>query len=759
MHSRETPSGSDQPNTAPISLEGVAPDYAAEFRRISHTLIERKWIIILCLAFCLGAGGAYIFFAPVLYSSTATIQVEQQERILKLEDPQLNDLHALDYLQTVAQSLKSRTMLERVLDANHLDSNPHFVKKGRRPISRGDLINSLEDMISVKLRRSTRLIDITVVHRDAALAATIANSLVQQYINEGAEYHVGSAVSANEFLNKEAKRLGGKLGESENALQAYKENAKSSSLDERQNTVVAGLKDLSKTLNEAKSARIKAEVVYNQAVELGTNVTALMTLTAVGTDPNVAAAQLNLAKAETDFAVLRQRYKEKHPKYNQAMSQILELRNDLRMAVLKTTDSLKANLEAARAAENAVTTALRAQEISALEVNKLSIQYGVLAREVESDRLLYESVLSRLKETGVTKEIAPSVIRVIQTAFVPEKPFSPKVLLISGLSVIGGLFTGILAALALQFIDSSVKTVDEAEARFHLPVLAAINKTKDVRRKKSPLVVSESAHSAEAEAFRSLRTSLSMLGRVDDRRVFLFTSSVPQEGKTFCSVNYAASLAQVGLKTLLIDCDLRRPMVETSLVGQDSARFGVTDYLTGQKALADVMQPTRLENLFFISGGTTAPNPAEMIAQGGLALLIEEALREFDRIVIDSAPIHAVSDTLLMVKSVQTVCVVVRAAATSGRSVARCIQLLQAAGAPLSGTILNQMPVRRGLGYDSSESYYSYAYHENYSKNWVYGISKSGDGQANGKAFFWNGRGHGGERGPISNGKKQNTEN
>jgi capsular exopolysaccharide synthesis family protein len=282
-----------------------------------------------------------------------------------------------------------------------------------------------------------------------------------------------------------------------------------------------------------------------------------------------------------------------------------------------------------------------------------------------------------------------------------------------------GLFIGVMVVLGLRFIDATVKTVDEAEAHFGLPVLSAIHKTKEVKRKNNPLVVSESAHSSEAEAFRTLRTSLSMLGRVDEHRVVLFTSAVPQEGKTFCSLNYAASLAQVGLKTLLIDCDLRRPMVEFGLLGKDSSSFGVTDYLTGQKALYDVMQPTKLDDLFFISGGTTAPNPAELLAQGGLPLLIDEALKEFDRVVIDSAPIHAVSDTLLMVKSAQTVCLVVRAALTSSRSVLRCIQLLQSAGAPLAGTILNRMPVRRGYG--SSDNYYSYSYNGHYSKDGVYG--------------------------------------
>jgi capsular exopolysaccharide synthesis family protein len=224
-----------------------------------------------------------------------------------------------------------------------------------------------------------------------------------------------------------------------------------------------------------------------------------------------------------------------------------------------------------------------------------------------------------------------------------------------------------------------------------------------------------------AEAFRTLRTALSMLGRVEDRRVFLFTSAMPAEGKTFCSLNYSASLAQMSLKTLLIDADLRRPAVEICLKGKEQGTAGVTDYLTGKKALLDVVQKTDLENLHFVSAGTTAPNPAELLAQDGLSAMIEDALRHYDRVVVDSAPIHAVSDTLLIVKSVQTVCLVVRAAKTSGRSVMRCIQLLQAAEAPLSGVILNRMPVRRGLGYGYYSPYYDYSYHGKYSKKGVYG--------------------------------------
>jgi polysaccharide biosynthesis transport protein len=201
-----------------------------------------------------------------------------------------------------------------------------------------------------------------------------------------------------------------------------------------------------------------------------------------------------------------------------------------------------------------------------------------------------------------------------------------------------------------------------------------------------------------------------MLGPKDDRRVFLFTSALPQEGKSFCSLNHALSLAQQGLKTLLIDSDLRRPMIEELLLKSRKKGTGLTDYLTAHNTFEDVVHSVETENLFYIPAGSDAPNPAELLATSRFDCLIDEALNRFDRVVIDSAPVHVVSDTLLILKRVQTVCLVVHAHHTPKNSVRRVVQVLQQAGAPLAGVILNLMPR------DANNSYhyqyqYQHAYH------------------------------------------------
>ena len=702
---------------------GYATPGAADFARTWHLFLEKGWIIVVLLLVCLGLGFAYIKTAPTLYTATTTIQAEQdQPNILKMQMVQLKDLQAVDYLQTVAQSLTNRPLFERVAETNGLYTNINFALKGGLAPTTNQVITALAKMVKVKLRRTTRLIDISVTTKDPQLSAKIANSVVSEYLVANTEREDSTISIASRSLTTQAERLKKKLEESENALQAYKELHQAASFDDKENTVVAKLKELSSRATEAKSARIKLESDYNQALNLGTNIDALMNVSTVSKDPTVLQLELNLSKAQNDFAALTKRYKSKHPKYIQALTQIQGLQSDITNAVLSAVDTLKSSLDAARASETALNEAMQKQETAALELSKLSVQYTVLQRDVESDRALYDAVLNGMKEAIVTKDTQQTgVVRVIEPAYPPELPSSPKKVAIMAMSGIAGVFLGVFIVMGLKLSDTTIKTVDDAEMVLGLSVFSAVPRMSGIRNGHVPLLVKELAQSEGAEAFRTLRASLLTLHKMDEKRVMLFTSAMPSEGKTFCSMNYAASLAQVGFRTLLIDADMRRPCVEMDLLGKSSEHPGITDYLQGTKKLQEVVRPTQMDTLFFISGGSIATNPAELLARDGLAGLIKDALQHYDRIVLDSAPINAVSDTLLMLKNVEALCLVVKAAATSSRYVMRCVQLLQGAEAPLSGIILNQMPRRRGPGYGA---YYDYQYHGKYSKKGVYGAKK-----------------------------------
>ncbi len=689
-----------------------------DFRKLYYTLRERLWVIVLCLLVA-GLGTAtYLVRAPKIFASKLVLQVEQEEqKILNIQRVQQEDPQSLEFLKTVEQTLESRSLFERVLDTNNLATDPRFlkIKQGAPAPTREELVTRLSKMVDAKLRKGTRLIDVKVEHTNPEIAALIAQALLTEFLGQNFEHNASTADTAYNFLRNEEKRLKTKLEQSERTMQEYKEQTKSVSLEERQNVVVEKLKELNQKVTEAKSQRILQETAYNQAMQLSNNVWALMFLPAVSTDPTVTDIRANVARLESDLANLRQRYKEKHPKYIQTASQLSEWKSSLTNAILNVPQVIRSIYESARTGEAALESALRDQETAALELNKQALYYNTLARDVDSDRALYEAVLNRIKETALTKEIKPSKVRVVQHAEVPERPVKPDKLRVILLGLLAGVGSGLLLALFLNSLDRSLKTVDQTEECLGVPVLSAIPKFAGVSGDQRKLINSDDAESGEAEAFRTLRTAISMLGRKEERRVFLFTSAVPSEGKTFCSLNFAISLAQQGLRTVIIDCDLRRPMVEKTLLNNNQRGFGLTDYLTGQKDFKAVVHATNTENFFYVPAGSHAPNPAELLARTGIDGLIDEALLHFDRVIIDSAPVHAVSDTLLILERVQTLCLVVRSGKTPRNSVLRAVQMLHEAGAPLAGVILNLIPRSRGsYGYYYYDSYYSYGYYGKY---------------------------------------------
>ena len=349
---------------------------------------------------------------------------------------------------------------------------------------------------------------------------------------------------------------------------------------------------------------------------------------------------------------------------------------------------------------------LKEAETNAMKLSDSAIPFNVLSREVEVDKAQYDSIISRLSETSVAAQIAPERIRVVQPALVPDLPASPKIKLIFALALFGGLAAGFGISFVLYSIDTSFRTVDEVEHYLALPVLGTVPKLTKAEGEKNKLVAAEGSNSPGAEVFRTLRTTLSMLGREKDRRTYLFTSSLPSEGKTFTSVNYAVSLAQQGLRVLLVDIDLRRPMIEEFFTGKNNRLPGATDYFLGRKKFTELcLQHKDVPQLSWMPAGSAVPNPAELLTRADFPQLLNEGLANFDRIVIDTAPLLPVSDTLLLASKVQTVVLVVQGCKTSRKAVERSVQLLNNAGAPVGGVVLNLLPNRRYSGY-----YYSY-YH------------------------------------------------
>ncbi len=679
---------------------------ASEFDAVAifHLIRERLWLILGCLAFTCGLGVLYVIRTPKTYEATTVIQVEQAARkIVEIQDVANEDLKANEQLKTIEVGFTNLSLLAGVVERLKLAPEQLGLKPGERPYATTDLARALQEATSARLQKGTRLINVTVENGDPELTQRLSEEVVRQFMREFIERRIGIADYASTFLTEEGDRIKQRLANSQAAVQAYKDAHVEISLDDSATLMDSRMLALNTRFNEARTERIKLEADYALIQRSGlANPDELLRLASVAGAPAVLAARKDLADAESDFAALTERYKSLHPKYVQAQRKLDEFRATVRRTVIKTAEGVGASLEAARETETKTEALNKEADKAKVEFSKVSLPYRALVKELENDQELYANLQRRLKETEVTKSMEQDSVRIVQPAVLPQRPSKPKTVLVLAASVISGLFLGGLLTFGMNAVNQSFKTVDQTEQELGLPVLGTVPKaTRISLGAKAQLTVRE-PNSPVAESFRSLRASLSLLGADGENRTTLFTSAIPGEGKTFNSVNYAVSLAQLGRRTLIVDGDLRLPTVH-KLFFDKLPEVGVSAVLTGELPLSKAVRSAGIENLDVLTAGRRAQQPAEIISRGAFTRLIEEALKQYDNVIVDSAPIHAVSDTLLMLKDVDTVCVVIHASKTPCRVVARALHKITEAGGSAAGVILNQLPPA-GLGY-----YYHYS--------------------------------------------------
>ncbi len=688
------------PRSTPV---GDSPVIRLDFGYLYHLLLSKAWLIILLVVLSLSAAIIYLIRTPKIYESRAVIQVDQEaQKFVNTQNNSSNEeFKSVEELTTIAQTLKSDTLLLRVIKANELDKDPLFAppKKDGSAYLDSELVGRFMRKVTVGLRRGTRLIDVTVQDTDPKRAQKLAQSMVTEFISQIFDQKFSVSKAANDFLIQEADRLKEKLHKSEQALQQYREDHHAVSLEDKQNITVEKLKELNLKVTQAKSERLKleADVAIIKQGKANTPEKLLM-LPSVAALPVVSELRRELADKES-------RYK--------AESQLSGLQESLNRTLVNVGNMVIKSYEAAKNTEAMLTTALQEQEQAALELNKIAIPYNVLEREVESDRALYESILTGMKQTNLNQGLGQKFnIRVIEAPLVSVTPVKPRKLMILALAILGGFVAGNALVIGIAMADSSIRNVNQVEEVLGLPVLTLVPRSKRRHIDKEPVLTARPG-SHEAEAFRSLRTALSFLGNQKDSKAVLFTSANPGEGKTYCSLNCGAALAQLGLRTLLIDADLRRPNLTKALLA-GSRGPGLSACLTGNATFMDCCRPTATENLFILGAGERVSNPAELLASGDLVGLLKEAMLYFDRVVIDSAPVNAVSDTQLIAKEIESVCLVIRAGKTPRRAIVRACGLLERATHNPDAVVLNRVERR------SRDDYYFARYASMYVKAQAY---------------------------------------
>ncbi len=796
------------PNLGNRALPHLPEEFAGlksgfDFRRLWHSLIEKIWIVALCVLAGLFLALGYLARTPKLYQGHTVLEVEFQEpRVVPAEESASRMgsmfLASQEAMRTIEQNLTNETLLARVIRSEGLAEDGGRALLGQnitgrdaakatpRPLASPTqnkmdnasgvttftpleeaLGRAIKGMVTPVIRRGTRLIDVYVTNRDPAMAQRLPEAIGREYIRDSIERRASFNQDALRYLLEEEERLKVNLQKSEAAVAEYKAKTPDA-LQLGGGTVATGsqtgsgagaggarggvvedkLQELNTKLTTAKADQIRLEGELQQIEQAGENIDALLAVPSISSSALVNESRQSVTQVEAEIATLALRYKEKHPRMMAARAALAEAKEKLRQAVMAQPEILRNSIEAIKATEASLQGVLQDQQGVAVALNRAAIGYQELARQAETDRALYESVLRQIKETSLTKDLKMNAVSVIEHSPLPNSPVSPNPTKAIALGLLGGLAAGLAFVLGADMLDRSIKTVDQAEATLGLPVFAAVPETTDEgavtrskRRRRSfgsskYRVVVETPESPAAEAFRNLRASLSLLGPEVERKVSLFTSALPSEGKSFTSANYSLALAQQGYRVLLIDGDLRRPTLhrifrfpeamKKNNFAEDSGA-GVMDCLVGKADLTsavrsipageidivsdDVAVTGKIQTMMggqlsVLAGGRRAPNPAEILAGSSFGQLVAEAARLFDRVVIDSAPVLAVSDTLLMMPYVQTVCFVLQAAKTPRQVVRRAISLLAKSGIRPAGLVLNRLRRGRGVGY-----YYYYASH------------------------------------------------
>lgn len=669
-------------------------------------LWDNAFLLILSVLLGVTAALAYMRWTPPVYAAHARLEIASNEQILPdLQRQSAEDVSSASLLKTVEQTIASNTVLARVVATGQLSDDPDFARPGE-DVTEAALIERLRRRISVNLIRGTRLIAVEVTAANPEKARRLLQSILDAFFSQTVESRQKTSVSAREFLVAEAARLAKKLSESELQLQQYREQHDAMAIADRQNLVIDRLRHLHTQLSDARNARLTLESEQTQvAAALATgSLDELLNLQGIAARPEVIELRKQLDALNTQVAAYALPYGDNHPVLMQARRQRDETDTLLRQTALSVAESILRHYKAAKSTEELLQRELSVQEQTAIALDRVAIPYHALERELQSDAALHAQVLTRLKETDITQNLiaahnfSDSYVHIAERPFAPVDPIRPLAKWALAVGLLGGGLLGCGLVAFRCILDDSVPSVGAVEACLGAATLAVVPRSRQLGFRHGRLTP-PGPGAPEIEAFRLLRTSLSIREDTARHHAMMFTSACPGEGKTCCSINYAAVVAQSGLRTLLIDGDLRRPKLRAAFQ-RFTKRATLNDCLKDPGQLGSAIDSTGVGNLFLLSNPVGTSHAAELLASNNLPVVLEKCLELFDRVIIDTAPVAVVSDALCFARYVPTICLVVHAGHTSRRLVRRAHSLItEVAGRPLAGVVLNQIRNERAATY------------------------------------------------------------
>lgn len=729
-----------------------------------NVLIKRRMVVLAISAVVIGGVAAYSFLATRLYTATTSIKIGSYAPALPgdgVEDVFRAKTLEQDYLNTQVDQLTSLSVADKVLSDPDVGSEIlTFLKRSNTAVARATMetrklssdgtdeggyrfsqkvLKAYLGLIHVEPVFKTSLARVSATTTEPVLAARIANAHARAFIDYARAERRKMTIVNLLFLSNQAHELEDKVADAEHNIGKYSEQNSLITLDSNENLVIKQISELNQKLSDASALRVKTEAALNEARSgSGLKSSAL-------DDDTIRNLRTELNAAQAEYAMLSSKFGEAYPRMGQLKARLEELRKALKTERQSSVDALESRYKSALAAEEELKSQLEDLKQQAFEVSRKQVQLHVMRREFESLKDLHQSVLRRLKEVQLSAENPSSNIIVTELAAIPDFPSSPRRTVNMLLALGFGPLLGLLAAFVLENFDNSLGDPEEVRSFLGLPTLGVIPVFSDrqLRPKHQKLIgsasdgglpatVSEGIASAEtglmpsavsaaplalpenfvtinsprsiaAEAFQTIRTGLLLSSPEQAPQLVLVTSATKSEGKTTLISNLAITMAQAGSRTVLVDCDLRRPSVyERFNINKEAP--GVVDFLTGQKRLSDVLIATSVPNLSIIPAGAVSPNPAALIGSKKMSELLRKLSEMYEFVLLDAPPILPVSDALMLSRMGAGVILVVHGKETRKRHIQEATRRLQEASAGILGVVVNHSDTR-------DEHYYAYDPH------------------------------------------------
>src|SRR5580704_12371782 len=714
-----------------------------------RVLLKRKWTVLACLFTIFSVVAIASLKMTPVYEASGSIEINKPDSGLVnfSNSPTFNvDYYDPTELETEVKILQSDLLALQVVKELALDRRPEFGGKTAALPSSLDLapdplqadsgrtfalLSSFRGNLRVTLAPNTHIVEVHYRSPDKDLAADVVNTLMEIYRDNNFKSRFDSTMQASDWLKKQLVDLEMQVETSQEKLVRYQKEHEILGIDEKQNITTVKLDELNKALTAAESERMDKESVYRlvQSGDADTIASAAGVLDAAGTGMQSASSLLEgLRGKEADVKIqaaeLSTQFGPSYPKVAQLNGQLKEIDAQILGETRKVAGKIRGQYMAALQRENMLHDALEKQKHEANKLNESAIQYSLLKRDLDSNRQLYEGLLEKLKEAGVSAGLKSNNFRIVDSARVPTSPIEPNIPRNLSFAFMLGLTSGVGLAFLLEGLDNTVRTTEQAQMISGLPPLGMIpmgSRTSREGANAKRLVIATSKEAVElvtqvrpqsqmAESYRALRTSLLLSNLGAPPKVIMITSALPQEGKSTTSISCANVLAHEGTRrVLLIDADLRRPSIHKTL-GM-GPRSGLSNVLTGSADLHQaITRSPVLPNLMVLPAGTPPPNPAELLASSNMRDVLEELRGQYDHIVVDTPPTLSVTDAVVLSPRADAIVLVIRSGHTTKQALRRSRDILMQVNAKVSAVLFNPVYL------SSPDYYYYYEYKSKYSR-------------------------------------------